>query len=278
MKLFKFLGSKTFFTHLILVGLFLGACFWGISSYLDYYTRHNETIKVPDLTGMAVPEVEQKLQKLELQYSILDSAEYIPAAPKGAVVDQYPLPGFKVKVGREVRLTLNHNQARKITMPNVMDKTKRRALYDLESKGFEVAKTEYVPYIGKDVVVDLKIGEESVQFGKLYSKGTAVTLVLGKGIGKDKIPVPSVHGLNTKEARQKLKENNLNVGAVMYDGEIDDSSKALVYRQIPNSSTGSAIRPGMPVDIWLTADYTKIPNDSLHLKTAKPDSTNENLP
>lgn len=278
MKLFKFLGSKKFFTHLILLGLFLGLCFWGISSFLDYYTRHNQVIKVPDLTGMAVPEVEQRLQQLDLQYSILDSAEYNPAAPKGAVVEQYPLPGSKVKVGREMRLTLNPTQPRKIAMPNVMDKTKRRALYDLESKGFDIEEIKYVPYIGKDVVVDLKIGEEPVKFGALYPKGTAVTLVLGKGLGKERIQVPYLRWLNAAEAAKKLQKYNLNTGAVIYDDEIKDTATALVYKQLPQPTKKPAIRPGMPIDIWLTADYTKIPNDSLQFKTTTPDSTNENLP
>ena len=272
MKLFRFLLSKTFWFNIFIILLIAAAFLYGISSFLDYYTRHGQTVKVPDLSEMAVPEAAGELAENGLEYSILDSAEFDPSYPRGSVINQYPEPGTRVKRDREIRLTLNPQKPRKINLPNVIDKTKRRALYDLESKGFEIGELEYVPYIGEDVVVDVKIDGESAKTGVGYPKGTEVILVLGRGLGREEIRVPYLRWLSADEAREKLHDKSLNTGAVIYDPEVEDSTSALVYRQNPEPSKRPAIKPGMAVDIWLTEDHTKIPADSLEYQNLEQDT------
>jgi len=277
MKFFRFFVSKTLFANILLALLTVALAFLGLSYGLDYYTRHGQAIPVPDLSDMAVTEAAAKLKSMELQYQVLDSAEYNPHRPRGAVVEQFPQAGSTVKAGRVVKLTLNRMQPRKILIPDIIDKTKRRAIYDLESKGFEVRDLEYVPYIGKDVVVDLKVEGESVKIGGSYPEGTAVTLVLGEGLGKQTIPVPYLRWLSAEEARAKLLSSRLNPGALLWDEDISDTAAALVYRQSPEPTRMPAIQPGEPVDIWLTNDYTKIPNDSLEFQQHIPDSLNDSF-
>ena len=72
----------------------------------------------------------------------------------------------------------------------LVEKTKRRAIYDLESQGFVVGNLIYVPYIGKDVVIEVKIGDRSVMPGEKLTKGTIIDLVLGQGLSDELILSP----------------------------------------------------------------------------------------
>lgn len=278
MKFFHFLVSKTLWVNVLIAGILAAGLLWGISSWLDDYTRHRQSLTVPNLETLALPEVEERLERLHLDYSVIDSATYNPDYPRGAVVDHYPRAGAKVKEGREIKLTVNPRQPRKIAIAGLKEKTKRRAIYDLESKGFEVGELRYVPYIGKDVVVRLKVNGKVVKSGDKFEKGTTVDLILGKGLGENRIRAPNLHWLNAEEARSKLKDRSLNLGSVIYDDATQDSSLALVYRQSPPPSNKKSIRPGSEVDIWLTENYTKIKTDSLEYQSRRRDSIQNATP
>jgi beta-lactam-binding protein with PASTA domain len=269
MKLIRFLISKTFWANVVLALLVLGGVLWGLNYTLHEYTRHGETIKIPDLTGLALPETEERLGDLGLTYQVIDSSEYAPTHPRGSVINQYPDPGALVKSGRELDLTINPFKPRQIALANLRDKTKRRALYDLKSKGFQVGELQYVPYLGKDVVVDVKVDGASIESGQKFPKGTTVDLVLGQGLGDVKIPVPYLRWLSLAEAKTKLQEKSLNPGSVIYDEGLQDTATALVYRQSPAPTLKPAIRPGLEVDLWLTNDYNKIKADSLQFQRGR---------
>lgn len=278
MKLVRFLKSKTFWLNFILAAIAISLVFFGLKSWLGQYTRHGENIAVPNLSRLSFQEATTQLEALGLEAEILDTAEFDPKMPRGAVISQYPEPDASVKTGREIMLTLNPLKPRKLELPDLIEKTKRRAVYDLESKGFVVGDFEYVPYIGKDVVVDVKIKGLPVNPKQRFDKGTVVNLVLGRGLGDTRIVMPYLKWLSLQEAKNKLMERGLNLGSVMYDEEIQDSSLAMVYKQYPPPSTVPSINSGVSVDLWLTQDYTKIPNDSLAYQTnTLADSTFEQL-
>ncbi len=275
MKLIRFFKSKTFWANVLVAIIALALLFWGLTAILNSYTRHGENIQVPDLSRLSYEEAVRRLQSEELEHEILDSAEFNPEFPRGSILGQYPYPGSLVKVGRVIKLTLNPLKPRKIDLPELIEKTKRRALYDLESKGFEIGELTYVPYIGKDVVVDVKVDGRSVKSKSKFEKGTRVNLVLGQGLGGSLIRVPYLKRLSLEEARTKLLEASLNLGSVRFDENIADSAAAIVYQQYPNPSRKPSINLGSQVDIWLSDDYTKLPMDSLeYLQYEIPDSLN----
>ncbi len=263
MKLIRFFTTKLFWTNIVLVILVLVLLFWGLTSWLKSYTRHGETLEVPDFSRLAYAEALDIADDANLKLSILDTAEFTSSFPRGSIIDQYPAPGSKVKQGREIKLTVNRLKPKKIEVPNLIEKTRRRAIYDLESKGFKIGELSYVPYIGKDVVVKVKVRNEEIEPGMRFEKGTVIDLVLGQGLSSTKIMVPYLRFLDEEAARDKILGASLNVGSVIYDAEVEDSSAAKVYRQSPSPSLRPIISMGSEVDIWLTQDYTKIPNDSL---------------
>lgn len=262
-KLVAFLRSKTFLANLVLATASVALVLFLFDVWLGSYTRHGEAIVVPDLTRMSLDEVEETLGVNDLEFAVLDSAEFNPKWPGGAVVDQYPRPGAKVKIGREIKLTLNPYRPRLVEVPVLLEKTKRRAIYDLESKGFVVGTLKYVPYLGRDVVVGVERNGVALEPGVKLSKGTIIDLVLGQGLSDEQIPMPSLFNKTLAQATAILQSHSLNVGALLYDAGVADSSSAKVYRQSPSPSGAPTVFMGTQVDLWLTEDYTKIPTDTL---------------
>lgn len=263
MKLFRFIASKTLWVNVLVFILLSLGLFWGLKSWLNSYTRHGDNIVVPDLSRMDYNEAVESLKVRELFAEVLDTSEYNPDFPRGSIINQYPEEGSTVKKGRAIRLTINPMKPRKIEIPQLIEKTKRRAIYDLESKGFVVGELSYVPYIGKDVVVDVKVNGKSVSEKDHFEKGTVVNLVLGKGIGDNRIAMPYLRYKTLEEAKALLLSASLNLGSVIYDEEVTDSTSAVIYNQSPSPSLNPNVNQGAQVDLWLTEDYTKIPNDSL---------------
>lgn len=263
MKIIRFLKTKTFWANLMVALITCALIFWGVNAWLGSYTRHGDNVKVPALARLSYEEAVKKLEMQDLVAEILDTSEFNSNYPRSSIIDQYPLAGSLVKQGRVIKLTINPDKPRKIEMPMMLEKTKRRAIYDLESKGFVVGELTYVPYIGKDVVVDVKVKGRSVKEREKFDKGTVVELVLGQGLGDTRITMPYLRFLTLEKATARIMAASLNLGSVGYDPDLKDTAIALVYKQYPNPSLRSNVNIGTEVDIWLTDDYTKIPNDSL---------------
>jgi len=182
MSLFQFLKSKSFLKQIIIavVGLLLFVFF--LKWWLGSTTNHNQKIQVPNLHKMSLEEVTNKLNELDLEVYVIDSASYNPEYPKKSVIEQNPEEGSFVKEKRKIYLTLNPSKYRDIDIPDLNGKTKRQATTHLRSIGFEVGTNfTYVPDIGKDVVRGLKHKSKQIGLGDKLAKNSTIDLILGDG-------------------------------------------------------------------------------------------------
>ncbi|QXP74036.1 PASTA domain-containing protein [Tenacibaculum sp. AHE15PA] len=181
-NLFQFLKSKTFF---IQIGIAIASLFivvFVLQWWLGTTTNHNQKIQVPNLHEMSLEEVEKKLETLNLDFIIIDSATYNPAYPKKSVIEQDPEVGDFVKENRKIYLTLNPSKYRDIIIPDLNGRTKRQATTHLQSQGFIVGRdVTYVRDIGKDVVRGLKHEGKRITPGTKLPKKTTINLILGDG-------------------------------------------------------------------------------------------------
>ena len=92
------------------------------------------------------------------------------------------MPGDFVKENRKIYLTLNPSDYRKVTVPNVLDQTKRQVVIQLKSLGFQIGKERFVKDLGRDVVRGLEIRSKKVMPGDRLPKNTVIDLVLGDGL------------------------------------------------------------------------------------------------
>lgn len=185
MGLFRFIFSKTFLIQLVLAVIVLIIISFLTMQWLDYSTNQDQRIEVPDLAKMNLDNVEDQLAKMDLDYEVLDSANFNPDFPRYSVIDQVPAPGKFVKEDRKIYLTLNPSGYRKIEIPNnLIRKTRRQVEPTLRSLGFEIGEISYKPDIAEDAVLELRNKGRLIEPGDELMKTSVIDLVLGDGSGR----------------------------------------------------------------------------------------------
>lgn len=261
MKILKFLISKVFLINLAIAIVLSVILLWGTFFVLDSYTQHGEAISVPDFKGLTIQEVEELAQSKLLRYEVTDSV-YLLDVARGTVVEQSPIPDFKVKENRTIFLTMNAVLPERVQMPKLEGITLRQATSILETYGLKIGKLTYVPDIAKNVVLKQEYKGSKINVGELIKKGEEIDLVLGRGISDEKTVVPNVLGKSYPEIENILTEYSLNLGAVTPDETIktkDDTLSSRVWKQSPHANKENEINLGSYIDIWITLDSSIVP-------------------
>ncbi|CAM1356785.1 PASTA domain-containing protein [Tenacibaculum halocynthiae] len=180
--LFEFIKSKSFFMQLGIAILSVVVLIFLLQWWLGITTNHNQKIEVPNLAKLSLTNVETKLNELNLDYVVIDSATYNPNYPKKAVLEQNPEAGDFVKEGRKIYLTLNPSKYRDVEIPDLNGRTRRQATTHLRSIGFKVGKdVTWVRDLGKDVVRGLKYKGNKIEPKTKLPKQSTIDLILGDG-------------------------------------------------------------------------------------------------
>lgn len=181
MSLGKYLSSKVFVAQLLAsIGIVAVLAFL-FFHWITFITNHGDEITVPNLAKLNPEQVESKLNELDLDYQIIDTVDYNPNFPKLTVVQQEPSVGSKVKGGRTIYVKLNASTFKMVAVPDLIEKTYRQAIPTLKAMGLEVGSIRYIPYIGKDMVLEMWIDGKKVKPGFKVFKATKIDLVLGDG-------------------------------------------------------------------------------------------------
>ncbi|MDB3938192.1 PASTA domain-containing protein [Flavobacteriaceae bacterium] len=142
---------------------------------------HGESVKVPNLIGKTLDQVDVDLKSLDLSFVILDSARYNSSYKPLSVIDHQPIPGSNVKINRKIYLTINPSGYNEITIPKIIRTTIRQATQRLESSGFVIGEIEYVDDIGKDEIIEISHKGEMINEGDKLLKNSVIDLTLGNG-------------------------------------------------------------------------------------------------
>ena len=181
MSLRKYLTSRVFFGQAFVALLILAVSGFLFMHWLTFTTDHGHEITVPNLAKLTEEQVEQKLDELDLDYVLLDSVDYNSNFPKFSVVEQDPLPGSKVKVGRKVYIKINASGFSSVRIPDLIQKTYREALPTLKALGLEEGTITYIPNLGKDMVLEMRFKGRNLKVGDRVLKASKIDLVLGDG-------------------------------------------------------------------------------------------------
>lgn len=246
-KLLLYLRTDTFRKNLIYALIFIGVLFLLIYFGLRIYTKHGDAQEVPELKGLTVQEAMRVLDKAGLEYDI-DSVYQVDAQP-GLVIEQDPEPKALVKSGRTIYLTIITQVAPEIAFPEIIDKNLIEATAILRNHSLKIGDTVYINDIARDVVLDVKFAGQPLKAGRMISKGSRVTLVLGNGRGANEVEIPNVLGLTLSEAKFAIQGLGLTVGNL--SGTISDTLSARVVAQSPDTSA-RIISIGAPINLTLS--------------------------
>jgi len=181
MSLRKYLTSKVFVAQVLAALVIVAAVAFLFFHWITFITNHGDEITVPNLAKMNPEQVEQKLDELDLDYEIIDTVDYNPNFPKLTVVQQEPTTGSKVKGGRTIYIKLNASTFKMVAIPDLIEKTYRQAVPTLKAVGLQEGTVKYVPYIGKDMVLEMWMNGNKIKPGTKVLKSSKIDLVLGDG-------------------------------------------------------------------------------------------------
>jgi len=149
----EFIRSKLFFRHLGLAVAIVVASVMILLIWMNFYTRHGQARPVPSFIGLTMEQTANLAKESHLRYQVIDSI-YSVTVPLGCIAEQNPKPGFKVKKGRNIVLTINAFHPEMVAMPSLIDLPKRQAILLVESSGLEIGQLKYQPDLSIDVVID----------------------------------------------------------------------------------------------------------------------------
>lgn len=249
----KYLTKAILYNILIAIGIVIVLLFI-VQRGLNSYTRHGESITVPDLRGMSFEQVKTVLAGKNLEWAVMDSV-FDMSRPPLSIVDQTPKPNSKVKQGRTIYITINATASPTAEIPDLVGRSSLKyAKMQLESYGFKVGEPIYRPDPHLNAVIGMEANGRPITKKTRLTKGSVIVLILGDGLGSSKISVPYLIGLRYDEAEFKLKGYSLNIGAIVAEEGVTDTAGAIIYKQIPEYGPGKSIRMGEPIDLFLAKE------------------------
>ena len=261
---FQFLRDKKFYINLLIIIVLNIVLLWLTFRLLDKYTRHDQVYTMPDFIGQDFHEVEREYAH-DFNFILIDSV-YPKGQQPGSIFQQDPLPGSKIKKGRNVYAIIVAKTPEKTVMPNLKNLSLREAIGRLESSGLDVERLEYQDYSYKNNVIDQYYDGKPIAVGTELVKGSKIVLKVGIGQDQDKVKVPNLIGKPATEAKRLLNLAGLNLGEEHYE-DIDSLQYMLIRRMIPGPSSGS-VKPGCYVDLTYhscrTMDFKKEMQELLH--------------
>ena len=181
MKILDHFKSNSLTKQVFLMLVIVLLIFFILYNSLKIYTKHDRYSEVPNLAGKNLDVAISILDDNKLRYEVLDSSKFFVDIPNYSVISQIPNELELVKKNRKIYLNVNPKDFQKISLPNVIQITKRNAESILIALGFKVKDYTYVDNIGKDMVLDVLFDGEKILPGQKIPMNSKVDLILGNG-------------------------------------------------------------------------------------------------
>lgn len=149
--------------------------------WLDHYTRHGDSVEVPDVCGLYYLDADASLAESQMRSLVIDSM-YINTMSPGVVLDQVPRAGSSVKSGRTVYLTINALSPRKVTMPELKNLSYRQAEAIVKGLGLSAPQIIYWNSEYKDLVLNVMVDGRPVEAGDKLPVTARVVFSVGNGM------------------------------------------------------------------------------------------------
>jgi len=254
----KYLKSREFWLTLlglvVLAGLIFAVVFYW---FLPSYTRHGESVIVPEVTEVSLDEAIGILEEKDLRHEVADSI-FISNLPPGSVISQDPSGMSKVKPGRRIYLTVNKLVPPKVRIPEIYNVSTYQAKLLLEGAGLKIKRIEYIPDEFKNLVRYGEFEGKRVKPGDTLPKFSELVLYAGRGLGSQRVGIPDLVGLPYQEAISNLHRVGLNVGPIRFNPEAPEPV-GTVIRQNPSYIPGDSTNLGTSMTLFIAGPEPEDP-------------------
>jgi len=189
----------------------------GLKWWLLKYTRHGQSIEVPDLYGKDYREARSMVEDMGLRIEANDST-YIKEMPAGSIVVQSPAKGMGVKEGRIIYVTINSLTIPRVRIPDIVDNCSYRvAIARLQALDLRLLPPQLIDG-EKDWVYGIKMDGRNIHVGDMVARESQLTLVIGNG-SWDEVPDEDFYELPPLEFDDEGME--MEEDGDLYGGEDD---------------------------------------------------------
>jgi beta-lactam-binding protein with PASTA domain len=218
---------------------------------LSFYTDHGSGLPVPKLKGLPIDKAISILEEQGFEYQV-DSV-YVDDAPPGTVIEQDPDPETNVKENRKIYLTMVTLKAPPVALPDIDQMPYIQAVATLQNSGLKVGDTTYRADIALNVVLEAQLAGQIIKTGTRIPKGSKIDLVLGDGVGASEVEIPDLINQDLDAVKFVLRNSNLSIGTITYQGAITDSANVIVVGQSPMKSDSTAkVSIGTKINVIVT--------------------------
>jgi beta-lactam-binding protein with PASTA domain len=176
----KKLTGKHLWGNLLAMLLIIFLISLGLKYGLELYTRHGQSVEMPDIVHKSFEQAEAMLDSLDLNIEVSDT-DFVKSLPPDCILEQSIAAGDIIKPDRVVYVKINAAHSPSKPIPDIVDNSSLRdAQNKLTSLGFKLGDPEYVPG-ERDWVYGLKCRGRSLFEGDMVSTEDVLTIQVGDG-------------------------------------------------------------------------------------------------
>lgn len=195
--MFKGLTFQTIIKTLVLAALAFVAFLILAMVFTGWFTRHGESVKVPNVVGMSAEKGFTVLDDQNLELIIIDSVYKEDLKPM-TIVEQDPVPDMNVKPGRYIYVVINTGVKPKVKMPLLTNGSANLALVLIKNSGLKLGRIDSVSSsFGSGLVIRQKYKGKDIPANTLIEKGSIIDISVSKRISRvDSTAVNNSEGVN----------------------------------------------------------------------------------
>jgi len=185
---------------------------------MPVYTRHGQSILVPDLTNLVYEDARTRLENMDLQI-VEETKKYDTSNqfPIGVIMGQNPRVGTTVKKGRRIYVIVSKGEP-VIEMPQLTHRSERNAIFMIKNLGLELGN---VTYGHSDIYPEGVVVDQSIPQAAEVKLGASVDIAVSLGRFPDQFVVPSLIGRSLADAKKIIAQAGLSVGEITYQETSD---------------------------------------------------------
>ena len=198
-EFFNKFRSRYLWGNLAAIAITLVALAFGAKITIDIYTHHGESIPVPNIIHKTFDDAQDELDDLGLKMVVTDTG-YVKRLPAGAILEQSPAAGERVKSGHIIYVTINSASSPTISLPDVIDNSSlREAMAKLTAMGFKLGQPKFIPG-EKDWVYGIQCNGHSVVAGDKVPVDVPLVILVGNGMRSESDSVDYIDPVSNDES------------------------------------------------------------------------------
>lgn len=198
-------------------------------------------VSVPDVVGQNVDDATRKLEGDDYQFKVVTKTQESSQAPN-TVLETDPKFGKEVEKGSTITLTVS-KAVETVPVPDVTNQSCDAATQQLQASGLKANCTDVDTSDPNQVG---KVIQTSPVANTQVTKGSTVTVQVGKQAQNSQVQVPAIVGQKLSDVRNMLQQAGLQVGNIT--GSQDPNATVVGSNPVP----GSQVPQGTAVNL-LTA-------------------------